>query len=1246
MAASRSPAQGGPTFGVITALPKEYAAVASMLDSSEEAPTAGRNRKRYLVGEIAARRGGTHRVVVALLPAMGNNSAAARAALLLEHFPTVRHILMVGIAGAAPNVGNPDEHVRLGDIVVSSQQGVVQYDYVAEKEADSTHRHPPRPPGAELTEAVRLLEADELAGQRPWLDPLPRARNLRGAARPPEDADVLWDSAGPPNRLEHPQDPARVPGQPRVFYGTIGSANVLLKNPQKRDRMRALFSIRAFEMEGSGIADAAWDENVGYLVIRGTCDYCDQYKNDRWQVHAAVLAAAYMRALVQSIPAETSTLARLDPTVTATAIVAAGGATTSGSAAAITASLESRVAEIYRLLHFEVETHRVFSGRVLPLFLRGRFGGILLVRAVDCIDGNVDIEHVDSFLARLRLVTREHPSAQGIILSTGSFSSPARAHAAAEGIELTSLNDLGMELLNGGTYAKKLLEDFSADEKYRPALYIEPLASLDTTGAVVAAREMVESWLAEPDWNQLTLLGDVGTGKTFLVRILAYRLAAAYVAAPHSNPLPILIDLRNADRHFSLEGLISTFLYHHGMQRVTFDAFQHALKAGRIVLLLDGFDEMAARVTPQVTTRNFNELARCVSGRAKVLLTCRTHYFRNRRDEEQVVLGAATDAYETETARELYWDLVTRKGFKIAYLRSFTTAQIEAYVARARPDDAGETIRRMRDIYDLMELSKRPMLLDIIVRSIDKLRGRTVNASELYRVFTDVWINRDAWRDVLSPAQKLELLTAIARMFWVTGKSSIHFDELLSFLGDRFSGPRRDPGLAVEIDSEIRTASFLTRNDAGDYAFAHKSYGEFFLARYLSERLQQGDVDSLGQNQPLSTDVIGFLRYLGNQEVIEDRLAIALKAPYKPLVSENALRCIIGLRELRRRDDRASRDVVIRLPDEMQLEGAHLAGASLVRIVAYGVNLAGADLSGSRLSHSVLDGSRLEGADMRGADLRGTSFRGAIARGARLTQANLESAVLDGADFTGARFDDCIFVNVAHAGARFDDTSFAGAEFGDRGRSPIISLTSSDLRHLDGDVPPRTTAFAEAEIGARGRSLTMPDASTSARNLDREAQARTTISRLAAELKSRPLRGATQMDDAVQDTLMALYLLLLEDRIQDVKDLRAYAVTTIRRRYFAELRKQARLVNVDDLPDWALGVGSPSDEPSDADLELLRQLLDQLDDRSRRILGESLAGKSTSEIAQSNGLSLEAVRQIVFRSRKRMAQWAAESGPR
>ena len=65
--------------------------------------------------------------------------------------------------------------------------------------------------------------------------------------------------------------------------------------------VRNRFGVKAVEMESSGVADATQIGAIGYLTIRGTCDYCDRRKSDHWQRYAAIAAAAWARSLLESL---------------------------------------------------------------------------------------------------------------------------------------------------------------------------------------------------------------------------------------------------------------------------------------------------------------------------------------------------------------------------------------------------------------------------------------------------------------------------------------------------------------------------------------------------------------------------------------------------------------------------------------------------------------------------------------------------------------------------------------------------------------------------------------------------------------------------------------------------------------------------------------------------------------------------------------------------------------------------------
>ena len=86
---------------------------------------------------------------------------------------------------------------------------------------------------------------------------------------------------------------------PKIHYGTIGSANEVIKDSETRDKLRADLGILCVEMEAAGLMD-----DFHCLVIRGICDYADSHKNKRWQPYAAATAAAYAKELLSIIPAQ------------------------------------------------------------------------------------------------------------------------------------------------------------------------------------------------------------------------------------------------------------------------------------------------------------------------------------------------------------------------------------------------------------------------------------------------------------------------------------------------------------------------------------------------------------------------------------------------------------------------------------------------------------------------------------------------------------------------------------------------------------------------------------------------------------------------------------------------------------------------------------------------------------------------------------------------------------------------------
>jgi nucleoside phosphorylase len=300
------------TVGWITALHTELMAATAMLDERHlPLPQPGRDDNSYTFGRI-----GTHNVVIACLP-LGNigKAPATRVAKdMWRSFPKLRCGLMVGIGGGVPT---EEMDMRLGDIAVSkpgyNDGGVVQYDYgQTVKKGRFIRSGTLNQPPTMLLTALATIQERHGRGEREYvrfvqdiLQELPDNFSFPGA-----ENDRLFHAkydhvANRPvcdrcSTAETKQRPLRTDPYPRVFYGTIASADRVMRHGPTRDKIAKAIGAICFEMEAAGLMN-----DFPCLVIRGISDYSDTHKNYQWQSYAALTAAAYAKDLLHILPPDT-----------------------------------------------------------------------------------------------------------------------------------------------------------------------------------------------------------------------------------------------------------------------------------------------------------------------------------------------------------------------------------------------------------------------------------------------------------------------------------------------------------------------------------------------------------------------------------------------------------------------------------------------------------------------------------------------------------------------------------------------------------------------------------------------------------------------------------------------------------------------------------------------------------------------------------------------------------------------------
>ncbi len=702
---------------------------------------------------------------------------------------------------------------------------------------------------------------------------------------------------------------------------------------------------------------------------------------------------------------------------------------------------EDGVAELYRLLGFEIKRDQKFKIErdqkitevPVDLLIEKKTGGISTRTIIECCEQPLSGDHLIDLVRRQKLIRLRFSKIDCLVVTAHLPDAETRESLESVGISCISYPELLREVVPLDAYIEKRIADH---EQWRAKnwrgedWFIRPDVTIGNRRDRYPAMEHIGAWLGGKRDNLLALLGDVGTGKTTLAGFLAYEMAKAHKADPLRHPAPVLIELKDVRKETSLDSIVITHFRNHltpqEMNDFSFSRFDHLVRQGRIVLLFDAFDEMAERMRPDVIRQNLNELIKPSKQGGKVLLTCRTHYFNDLREQEGYV------------------------GEGAVYLQEFTNDQVISYLIKARPQTADEDWEKIQEIYNLKELVQRPLLLDMVVKGMPELRR--VDASTLYAKYADIWFTREQKKGgILDKEVKLTLMKELAWQIWDEEKHEIHFYDLLRLVKRLRGGDRDFYGEDVyDVAEELRTASFLRRNNEGFYRFADPSFGEYFLACKIHEGLIRSEglvkIKNLLRTKLLDRKVIFFLTLLMKQNSNYRSLRSILTGDYEASVSENALQILYwsgrircGMEDQVTNSKKLQRRLSARIP-----RGARLSNARLKGIVLEAADLSEADFRGADLTEANLNQSILRDADFRGATLAAAKMERVSAARGDFREAQLGRAVLRQSDLRN-----CNFTGAMHRDTFFEENDTSGAKGlnvrGDLQRSDLIPVVQQTL---------------------------------------------------------------------------------------------------------------------------------------------------------------------------------------------------------
>jgi uncharacterized protein YjbI with pentapeptide repeats len=567
----------------------------------------------------------------------------------------------------------------------------------------------------------------------------------------------------------------------------------------------------------------------------------------------------------------------------------------STSSTALGRRFEDDVGDIYKLLGYQVRHDVSLCGKQTDLFCSRAIPGAPPVSLyVDC-KANADPISADiarQFCADFTALSSSRVATCGILATKVPATRAAReAVASVPGCRVLSYPELFDELLNVSGALHAYTSEYEKQDISRYYIDLHGTQhAWDAKGK--SLMDQVIFWLHSTKQNLLLILGDFGTGKTTFLKRLKYVLALDH-AKGETVPIPLFLPLRNFDAIGSLE----PFLEHAVRQElgitVPYRLIKQYASEGRLLLLLDGFDEMGRLIDAAVRRASFQKLLPILMAAQRAILTCRPAYFVTDSELTSIVNEAGSFVCSSppntlsNSARRAYGTFLSAvesaapasapckvEAVQIS-LMPFSdgniTQYVEQYVGHNAAAGAAKHVRtRIRETYDLEDLAKRPVLLSLIVQTLPMIPiDREASPSVIYSSYTEKWMIHDyskgEVRTLIPKEQKRRFMQELAWEMYREGVVELHYDKLRPHIFRYFD---KNDIRAEFIASHIQACSFLERNQTGLFRFSHKSFLEYFVAEYLRDLLVTSDRRGVF-DQPLTNEIAFFL---GDMLKVDDRL--------------------------------------------------------------------------------------------------------------------------------------------------------------------------------------------------------------------------------------------------------------------------------------------------------------------------------------------------------------------------------------
>ena len=379
-----------------------------------------------------------------------------------------------------------------------------------------------------------------------------------------------------------------------------------------------------------------------------------------------------------------------------------------------------------------------------------------------------------------------------------------------------------------------ILEDIASQQWFELSdlQNLEPV-DFDRVGLGPVEQTQVPGMYAVETYSKLRVLGKPGVGKTTFLQHLAIQCDRGEFAA---HQVPIFIPLRDfaeeskENNKFSLLNYIRQILLGAGVEDLAVP--ETLLKAGRILLLLDGLDEVLNQDVAAVSReiRKFSEKYH----KNQFVATCRTA-------AKGLRLRGFTDVEIAPFTQDQIANFA-QKWF-VALSKTATALGKEQSVQFIQRLDKPEN-------WQFRQLVTTPLFLHLACWVFQGQGELPTKRTEFYKRGLDLLLGKwdeakgigrdDVYRGFLLP-QKMKLLSQLAAVTFEQGQYFFEKRVIEQYIGDylqNLSGAALDPEeLQIESEAVLKAIEaqhgLLTERARGIFSFSYLVFQEYFTARKI-----------------------------------------------------------------------------------------------------------------------------------------------------------------------------------------------------------------------------------------------------------------------------------------------------------------------------------------------------------------------------------------------------------------------------